>query len=224
MTEDKKADEQQTDELLAKVDRELMRLYLINHGVEQCRCASIMDVLEPFYVMAEQGTLMLRTWTTCSIPNSIVEAIRKNLYFVQVSIIQVSFEQPIKKPEWMTQGIYRTSFWDTLANSIDKPLSAHLNSAFRTRLRDEEQKQKRSDLYEMLNRSLWHAFQNNCCRGLHYTFAQSYQNAFYYYMALHLSGELDDAAKVQDILHAQTGAILLGTKKDEPNTWIVMTG
>lgn len=229
------------------VDRDQLRDFLTKHARWQFRdivrhiglkiaqnpgpVPDVMELLEPFFRIAESGTYRLAPKGEKSVEevvSAIALATGKNV----TKVVFISKSNPLLESEEIQDVINRNGIW---SYNDEGEFEDSLSSIYDER---EMAKYPRTIDEADLPDSLWDSFHNCLWDSLDEILRDSFRDALwdnpysplksilreslYYYMGFHLARKHKKMEQLYLLIQLLPRAIPLGQKKEEPGTWLVL--
>ena len=216
---------------MKKVDRSILRDFLDKNGCKTTE--NVMSELEPFYQIAEQGNFELilpEEIDTEKMKVAIQLATDKHVE----RIVFISINNPFPKPEWMTEDVYKNSLRDSLGDSFWNSLRDSLGDSLRDSLGDSLRDSFWNSLWNSLGDSFWNSlrdslgdsFWNSLRDSLRDSLGDSLRDSLrvslYFFVGFSLANKDKEVSRIKPFLPLCSKCLILGEKKDEPGTWLVL--
>jgi hypothetical protein len=178
---------------------------LIKDHLSEEDLAEINNLLRPFYEIAQSGEYVLSPEAECD-PEKIKSAIGLAIGEEVQQIIFCSISNPFPKPLWMTEEVYQTSLSDSLGDSLSDSLRASLSDS----------------LWDSLGASLWNSLGDSLRASLRGSLWVSLWDSLFYFLGFSMVHQKEQSSRLIPLIQIFSQCILLGKKKDEEGTWIVL--
>jgi hypothetical protein len=154
------------------------------------------------------------------------------------AIVLISVSNLPPKPDWMTEKVYWVSLRDSikasievslrddlvlnLKDSLESSLRGGFEAAFRRSLGCITWRCTRDDLWNSLGSCLEPNLRESLWNSPDFSLEDSIKNSLFYYLGFVLARNEEMAKRLEGLVQVQAGCLILGIKRDEQDSWLVL--